>query len=170
MDKFIEFINNKFCFSTYKIINAFAIYILLCFATAIIIGIIRRFVLLILTLLKALLGLFEKLIFGKRHEKSLTYNFWKLWYLKFEADVTYFIDWLLYYVFKTYKIVKKSVNQKKTIMEKVNNLSISNLVNIFKRIISYFNALSCKNTFILIVVLYYFYKDFFINISNNIKV
>ena len=97
------------------------------------------------------------LFLGKNHQKSLRYNVFTLWYIKFSADVSYCVDFLRYDIFKTYTLM--GGKDFDSIIDKVFLFSLENLKNCFVCIFRYFSRLNLLRVLFWGISAYVYYKE-----------
>ena len=97
--------------SSYRLFNAVCLYLMICIALFFIGIIIRIFLGLGVCLMEKIMEKSENKVLGKKHEKSLKYNYIKIWFIKVQADIEILLSWIKYDICK----VKSSYEEKNEI-------------------------------------------------------
>lgn len=148
-----------------RVINAVFFYVVLCISSAIIITIFNAIMAILIGFIEGFINIMDKIVLGKMHQKSIEYNGITLWYIKFKADITYFLDWLRYDVLK----IRYWFGETDTKIRRVRILSLENMVSTIKNIIKFlFNISIVHFAFGMISVYVYYEKEIRV-LVNNLK-
>ena len=142
------------------VVNVIVLYCLVCIGCSVIIAAFKILVYLICEVSEKLIKKIEIVVIGENGKKSLKYGCGILWFLKFEADIEYFINWIKYDVIKTYTVIYREYDEVKTKLYWAKLFSLDSLIQWIKRGIRYFFNFRLKNWLIIDFVLcYVFRKD-----------
>ena len=143
----------------YEIVNVIILYCLGCIVSSVIIAIIKALVYLVCDLSEKIIEKLEKIVIGEKSEKSLKYGCGVLCFLKFEADIEYFVDWIKYDIVKTYTVVSSGDSETKTNLYWAEKLSLDNFIQWINRVKRYFFSFTYKNLFIFALTSYYVFRN-----------
>lgn len=127
--------------------------------SSVIIAIIKALVYLVCDLSEKIIEKLEKIVIGEKSEKSLKYGCGVLCFLKFEADIEYFVDWIKYDIVKTYTVVSSGDSETKTNLYWAEKLSLDNFIQWINRVKRYFFSFTYKNLFIFALTSYYVFRN-----------
>lgn len=149
---------DKLCIFFDAVMNVIVLYCLVCIGCSVIIDIFKVLVFLICEELEKIIEKLEIVVIGEKGKKSLKYGCGILWFLKFEADIEYFINWIKYDVIKTYTVIYREYDEGKTKLYWAKLFSLDGLIQWIKRGIRYFFGFRLKNWMIIGFVLYYVFR------------
>lgn len=144
---------------SYEIVKVIILYCLGCIVSSVIVAIIKTLVYIVCDLSEKIIEKLEKIVIGENSEKSLKYGCGVLWFLKFEADVEFFVDWIKYDIVKTYTVVSSGYSETKTSLYWAEKLSLDNFIQWINRVRRYFFCFTYKNLFIFALTLYYVLRN-----------
>ena len=101
----------------------FLIYVVMRELVAIVFGI-------IVAIIEQVLKLLQRVLFGEKHEKSLQYSTFQVWFLKVEADVNEVIFWIKYKVCG----ITYSEDTELSMLKKAKLFTLETMVNFLKKI------------------------------------
>ena len=84
----------------------------------------------IVAIIEQVLKLLQRVLFGEKHEKSLQYSTFQVWFLKVEADVNEVIFWIKYKVCG----ITYSEGTKSSMLKKAKLFTLETMVNFLKKI------------------------------------
>lgn len=158
---------DELCISSCEIINAVILYCLICLLFSVVVDIFKICVYIICNLLENIITKIDKIIMGGYNEKSLKYGFITLWFLKFEADTEYFIDWIRYDIVKTYTVISSIDIEDRTILYWAKKFSIDRFFRLICKIRKYFFSATFKHFLIIILVLFYMCRQKIEHLATN---
>lgn len=156
------FLNKIMNLSSYKLVNAICYYIAVCILLFIIWFIICVFFAFLIKLIKIIENKSEEKILGKKHEKSLNYNSFQIWFIKVQADIEILISWVECY------ICKIQVYKDKKRIRKIKMFTFEGLFAFLKKCWNFFFNKSFLHIFSATYVIYIFYNDKIKSLIGNI--
>lgn len=160
--KAINYVDNNF-------INVIIWYIILCLIVYTFIFTIKIVIYFVTSILEKMINKIGILVLGKNHEKSTKYKLTTLWFIKFNADVCYFLDWMRDSIFKTYTVIGYSYAEQGTMLKKVRIISFSTLIKLIRNFCKSFFSVNLLHIFLLSVVICGFYYEKLIILESYLR-
>ena len=138
-----------------RVINMVVFYMVLCLLFTIMSLLFRIIVLLVVACFKRCINGMDILILGKRNQKSLAYRGITLWYVKFKADIEYFLYWISIEIIGN--VDHYSTNNTK--IHWIRMFSLENMVIVIKKFVTYFLNVSFLRLSLGAVSIYTYYEN-----------
>lgn len=137
-----------------RVINAVLFYLALCFLFVMALAIFAIIMVIVIGCLEGCINRIDGIILGKKHQKSLEYQGFTLWYIKCKADISYFLDWVRFDILK----VRYSFGEDATKIKWVRKLSLENIISMAKNVIKFFFSATTVHLILGLISLYIYYK------------
>lgn len=148
-----------------KFINAVIFYFGICLFITITLLITTLIIIVLTELVDIGLNKLGYIILGKKHQKSLSYNRFQLWFIKCSADISFFLNWIRFDVFK----IRYSHSANDTMLKQVRSLSIENIICVIKNLLRYFFCVTTIHLFIGVMTVFGYYRDVILGILENFR-
>lgn len=158
---FVEF----YKVSEYRIINMVVLYLALCILFIVMILFITLGIMILVWCIEKALYTINKFVFGKEHRKSLEYNCFILWFAKFNADITFALDWVRF----DFLQIRYKTDCDKSSTEWARWLSLENMLTTIKKIFVFFFRVTGIHMLLGVVALYEYYRDGIFFVINQIN-
>lgn len=139
------------------IINATLLYLLLCVVIYIATYILKIIVYFIAELIEKIVDGIRSKFFGSQNEKCISYSFSMVWFIKFQADIIYFLEWMKYDVFRTTTVIKRWWNREPSMLRNARLISPDGLMQMLFQIFKFFFKRSLLHLVVGVIVIWSFF-------------